>query len=350
MASVAIAGPAPPRARWIHGPTTDVVIALGWVPFAVGALALKGHPDAVAALMSATLLFSFTHQPLTLALVYGDADQFALRRRLFTWSPLVFAAAVLVALNVSFVALAIVGGVWNAVHTLFQRYGLVRIYGRKVGEDDGRLERGLLISWLVLAATVAAANSATPDRVVEAGLGGHNRRALEILVEYRPGAQLLLPVIGAVTFALTAWWVRREVAAGPAANPAKHLYVVSTAALFVLMLVEPIAGLIAYVGSHAFEYFVVVYANLGRRYQAHPDDPALVGRAVRSRLGRPGFLVGYLGAVLAIVTVLGWLDQPKVYALVFFVLGGLHVFYDGFIWKLRRGRVAQSFDLPAATP
>ncbi len=34
--------------------------------------------------------------------------------------------------------------------------------------------------------------------------------------------------------------------------------------------------------------------------------------------------------------------------MVFFTLGGLHVFYDGFIWKLRRPAVAQSLAIPAS--
>jgi hypothetical protein len=347
----AVAAPSLPltRARWIHSASTDIVIALAWVPFALAALVLRGNGDAVAALMSATLLFSFTHQPLTLALVYGDADQFALRRRIFTWSPLVFAVLVYATLNVSLVTLAIVGGLWNAVHTLFQRYGLIRIYGRKVGENDGRLERALLLSWLIGVAVVAAADPATPDRIIEAGLGGHNRDVLEVLTDLRPGALVLLPFVAAAAIGLTVAWVRREMRAGATANPAKQVYMLSTAVLFGVMLVAPIAGIIGYVGSHAFEYFVIVYTNLKSRYQDHPDDAALVGRAVRSPIGRPGFLVLYLGAVVTIVTVLGQMDSPTAYVVVFFVLGGLHVFYDGFIWKLRRGKVARSFDLPAAS-
>jgi hypothetical protein len=346
-----VAAPSLPlrQARWIHSASTDLVIALAWVPFVLAALALQGNADAVALLMSATLLFSFTHQPLTLALVYGDADQFALRRRIFTWSPLVFAVLVYATLNVSLVILAIVGGLWNAVHTLFQRYGLIRIYGRKVGENDGRLERALLVSWLIGVAVVAAADQATPGRIIEAGLAGHNRDALEVLTDLRTGALVLLPFVAVAAIGLTVAWVRREMRAGEAANPAKQVYMSSTAVLFGVMLVSPIAGLIGYVGSHAFEYFVIVYTNLKSRYQEHPDDPALVGRAVRSPIGRPGFLVLYIGAIVAVVIVLGRMDSPTAYVLVFFVLGGLHVFYDGFIWKLRRGKVARSFDLPAAT-
>ena len=157
---------------------------------------------------------------------------------------------------------------------------------------------------------------------------------------------MLLPVVVIAAVALTMAWIRREVLAGQSSNPAKHLYVASTAALFGLMLVDPVAGLIGYVGSHSLEYFVIVYTNLKSRYQDHPEDPAIVGRAVRSPVGRPGFLVLYLGSILVILAVLQRFDSPTIYALVFFTLGGLHVFYDGFIWKLRRNKVARSFDLP----
>jgi len=49
-----------------------------------------------------------------------------------------------------------------------------------------------------------------------------------------------------------------------------------------------------------------------------------------------------------LVTLLQWYGSVMAYLVVFFTLGGLHVFYDGFIWKLRRPAVAQSLDLPAA--
>src|SRR5439155_512289 len=82
--------------------------------FALAAHQLEAAPRALNWLVGATLLLSFSHQPLTLALVYGDPSQFALRRRLFTWSPLVFAAVIAVGVHVSLAAVAIVAGLWNA--------------------------------------------------------------------------------------------------------------------------------------------------------------------------------------------------------------------------------------------
>ena len=112
-----------PRTRWIHGFATDSVLAFCWVPFGVAAVLWTGNVSVTRSLMSGALILSFTHQPLTLPLVYGDREQFELRRRIFMWSPIVFTVAVYVTLNVSLTLLAIVGGLWNAIHTLFQRYG-----------------------------------------------------------------------------------------------------------------------------------------------------------------------------------------------------------------------------------
>mgnify|MGYP003329346970 CR=1 FL=1 len=59
-----------------------------------------------------------------------------------------------------------------------------------------------------------------------------------------------------VAVVLTARWLRDELHRGAAANPAKRLYVAATAALFVTILVNPIAGFLGYVGAHAVEYFI----------------------------------------------------------------------------------------------
>ena len=40
------------------------------------------------------------------------------------------------------------------------------------------------------------------------------------------------------------------------------------------------------------------------------------------------------------------IGSVRTYVMVVFVFGGLHVFYDGFIWKLRRAEVARGFDQP----
>lgn len=336
------------RTAWIHRAGVDVAVALCWVPFAVAAHAWASHPELVTPLLAATLVLSLAHQPLTLALVYGDPAQFALRRRLFTWSPVIFLVAVVVGLHVSLVLVAAVVGLWNAEHTLMQRFGLTRIYGRKAGQADGSIERAMLLSWLVVALVWAAADPATAHRAGGLGLGATNERSVAALASLQPAARLLLVPVVLAAVVLLAVCIRAE-RDRPIVNPAKFLYLASTAALFGVMMIDPVAGLVAYVGSHALEYLVIVHQHLGRRYLEPDDGGGVLGAAVRARTGRTGVLLGYLALMAGVFTLLRAHLPDTASTTVLLTAGGLHVFYDGVIWKLRRPAVAKGFALqPAA--
>ncbi len=342
------ARPAAARAVWIHRPAVDIAVALCWVPFALVGHYLEASPQRLGDFVGAVFLLSFAHQPLTLPLVYGDPGQFALRRRLFTWSPIVFGVAILAGMSVSLAVVAVVAGLWNAEHTLMQRYGITRIYGRKVGDDDGRLEKAMLLSWLVLALVWAAADAATPDRVRRVPLGRINSSGLNLLADLRPvAAVLVVPAVVVAVGLAVAWFCGERLRAG-AANRAKHLYVLSTAVLFVAILVDPVAGFLGYVGAHAVEYFVIVNRALGSRYADGSGGP--LGAVVRSPGGRRRFMAAYAAAVGLLAFALLRFGSNELYGFTVLFLGGLHVFYDGFIWKLRRPAVARGFALaPAAT-
>jgi hypothetical protein len=348
-------------ARYMHGPVADVALALAWVPFVAGALVLQrleggqGNLTLLAVFISAVFLLSFAHQPLTMALVYGDPEQFRLRRAIFTVSPFVFMVAVGIGFYVSFAIVALVGGIWNAEHTLMQRYGVTRIYGRMAGQDDGLVEKLLLFSWLIAAALWVAADPSTPARAANLPLGENNQLAIDWLVQLRPIAfALWVPAMAAVVVLAAKWLVDERRRA--TRNPMKWVYLASTAALFVVIVLNPLAGIMGYVGAHALEYFVIVHQSLGKRYGAAPDTVPgsaaargpLIGRAVRARTGRLGFLAIYVAIIIGIVTVLERAGSRFAYIVVFFTLGGLHVFYDGFIWKLRRPVVAHSLSIPTA--
>ena len=332
------------RSSWIRGPWADLAVAWCWIPFAAFAHVLQGRDgNGVAVLFGAVLLFSFTHQPLTLALVYGNRERFRIHRSVFSWSPLVFLMAALVGTRVSFALVAVVAGLWNAEHTLMQRFGVTRIYGRKGGDDHGTLERWMLLSWLALALVWGSADSRTPRLLERAGLGGVNGAGVDLLVRFSTPARLVLGPLTLAVSVLAVRWVgaqRRSWLAGTA-NPAKWAYVGATAVLFAVMLVDPIAGLIGYVGAHAAEYFVVVHGALPR------EDPTAgpLGRLVNGegggvRWGRCLFFAAYALGTAGLVLGLRQWATPLEGTTVLLTLGGLHVFYDGFIWKLRRPAVA----------
>ncbi|MGH9102354.1 MAG: hypothetical protein ACRDYD_05140 [Acidimicrobiales bacterium] len=332
------------RASWIQGPIADTAVATCWVPFAVVAHLVEGRSSLLGLLLQGLLLFSFAHQPLTLALVYGSPWRFASHRKLFLWSPPAFLAAVLVGTHVSLALVAVVAGLWNIEHTLMQRYGIMRIYGRKAGDDQGRLERALLIAGLVATVLWIAAQPSSPQMLDRVDLGSVSQTGVALLLRLAPAARILVvPALLVAAGLIAAWW-RAERRRGPEANRAKHLYVGATLVLMAVMVVDPLAGFVGYVGAHAVEYVTVVNRSL----RIEPERPGPLGRAVTGRGGRLRFLVAYGLAVAALVAGLDRLATPEGLTVCLLTLGGLHVFYDAFIWKLRRPAVAAGLVSQAA--
>lgn len=325
--------------RWFLGRGLDPLVAGAWIPFAL-AVHVARDRGSIDTVLGFAFLVSLVHQPVTLALVYGDESTRATRHRLFMWSPLVLGAAVVIGMQVSLVGVAVVAGLWNAVHTMLQRYGIVRIYGRRAGQAGATGERTLLLSWLALALVAAAADPATPARVESLDLGARNAAALGILTDLRPFARPLLLLGLLVTVLLTAGWIRgerRRVVDGEA-NPAKWLYVGSTAALLAWSAIDPIGAFIAYIGSHAVEYLLVVNGALPRRWAG---GIGLVPRLVDARGGRVRFFAAYAAVLAVLFTALRAFDDGSTYRMAILTLGGLHILYDGFIWKLREPTVAR---------
>jgi hypothetical protein len=333
------------RPAWIHGPGQDVALALAWVPFAIVTFAAQGDARMLSAVLSAVLLLSLSHQPVTLALVYGDGARFRDHRLVYVLGPAVALGAVLVGLRLSFVLVAVGAAAWNAEHTLMQRYGVTRLYGRKAGDDHGALEKPMLFAWLAVAVVAAAANSRTPGYLARVDVGDVNKRAISLLTDLRPQATLLLLPVVVIAGALTWRWWQAERSSG-SANPAKWVYLSSTAALLLCVCVDPVAGFAAYVGAHAVEYFVIVRSASARR--AASGEGGAVGVVVRSRVGAGGFvLAAALGAAIPLV-VLQRTATFTVVTSVFLTVGALHIFYDGLIWKMRRPAVARDLDAVAA--
>ena len=144
---------------------------------------------------------------------------------------------------------------------------------------------------------------------------------------------MILPVVVALAVVVAVRWLWHEVRRESDASAAKRFYVVSTAALFVTVLVNPVAGFLGFVGAHAIEYFVVVHRSIGSKYlSADGDGGAPVGYAVR-QFGRTGFFAIFIGIVTGILSVLDRVGGQVTYTVVILTLGGMHVLYDGFIWK-----------------
>jgi hypothetical protein len=328
--------------QWLHGRWRDLGVMLLWVPFSLAALAVQHNTHFLAVVLSTTLLISLAHQPLTLALIYGDPAQFSVARKIFTFGPFVFALAIYVGNKISLSLVGVIAGLWNAEHTLMQRYGLVRIYGRKTGETQRSDEKPLLFSWLLFALTFAAADPRTPKLLGRVDLGDTNESGIVVLQKLQPYARIaFIPAALFIVWSAVRWW-RVESTLSRRSTP-KYLYLVATGLLFVVMLINPIVGLTGYVGAHAVEYIVIVHQALGRRYRGpKAEKGGVVGPAVRTRLGSLGVVALYLVAVTVFLLSVEKYLPDSVAGVVLLTVGGMHVFFDGFIWKLRRPVVANS--------
>lgn len=332
--------------RWVHGAAADAVLGWCWLPIALVVRSLEPDLDRLHALIGIIFLVSFAHQPLTLGLVYGDPVQRGAHRRVYALAPVAAAGAILIGLHVSLVAVALMAGLWNAEHTLMQRYGVMRIYGRKVGDQHGRMEKAMLVTWLIAGMAYLGAYVDLDHFVRTLGLGGTNRRSVDLLHRLHAPAVVVFWSAAAVAVVLTARWWRAERALGDRASRPKQLYALATLGLVVAVVVDPVAGIAGYVAAHSIEYFAIVHASLRSR-----ADSARIAVATSSRRRRSVAYLAYFAVIAAIVVVTLDAWDGRVYAFAVLFFGALHILYDGFVWKLRRPSVAASLGItpvPAA--
>jgi hypothetical protein len=322
----------PGRTAWLRSPSHDVAMALLWLPFVVATLAVSGDADRLRWLVSATLLFSFAHQPLTLWLVYGDAAQRRARPRLIVLAPMVALLAVTIGTSLRPEVVALVAGVWNVAHTLRQRYGISRLYGRFAGLDCSGDNR-LLWSWLALAVVTALSSTNLGEAARGAGIGRRNTTAIDVLASAEVlGAVLLLSAL-AVALVVTATWARTEWRR-PVQSPARVVYLGSTAVLFVVLAIEPVAGFVGYVGAHAAEYLLVVRWRIRSAGEKRAAGDG-VGAVVR-RIGANGSIALYAVAMVALIAGLHNLGGSHVALAITLTLGALHLVFDSVIWRSPR--------------
>lgn len=328
------------RRLWVHGPIADIALGWCWLPIAMIVHAAEPHLTAVQSIMGVIFLVSFAHQPLTLGLVYFDPMQRNAHRRLYLWAPWVAFGLIVVGLNVSLSAVALTAGLWNAEHTLMQRYGVMRIYGRKAGDDHGRFEKPMLLVWLVAAISYIGGYVNLQRLVRKLGFGGTNARSVRLLGDLASYARFLFWVGALVGVVLVVRWWKAERRLGTAASRPKHWYALGTAGLVVAVMIDPIAGVAGYVAAHAVEYFAVVHTSLRKRTDAAP-----VAAATRTTGRRAVAYVSYFLAIGAMVYFTKSHLDGRLYAFAVLFFGALHILYDGFVWKLRRPAVAASLGI-----
>lgn len=340
------------RIVWVFGPAWDVLMSLSWLPIflLVHALSSDPGPSGSGVLRSGlrfAFLLSFMHQPLTFGLVYADASRFRLHRKLFVLGPLIAVAVGATAAVYNWQIVIPVAAAWNLQHTLQQRYGIQRIYSGRSGYGSAPLDRAIAYVPMAAVLAIVAANPGTTSLIKRTSLDSMNAGAVHLLTDARSVASTVAVVAVAATAVVLRKAVRQERAAGYGANPAKWLYQASSLAMLVAIVIDPAAGLIAYVCAHAIEYAVVVDRTAERRYGRsegpRPDGSApLLGHIAAHAYGRLAFFSAIaLSAALAHGFVPG-----TAYNAVLYTVGALHFTFDSVIWKLRQAPIARDFSIP----
>lgn len=346
------------RWHWLYDVRTDVLLSWCWVPFFVAGVSLGARDAALGHLLTAVLLVSLLHQPLTLLLVYGDRSQFRLRRRLFTWAPPVAVVVLATGVGLNLWLLVPVAAIWNAVHTLQQRYGLLRIHARKSGYGNARLDRAVIFVPFTAVVAVAAALPATAhqiDRLSAQIGGGQNADAAREIVAARPTLVVLsAPLVFAAVAVLWAYARQeRHALQRGEADAGKWVYLAGTLTLIASAAYNPAAGLVAYIAAHAIEYGIIVARTMRSKYDARPgrdtSGVGALGVLAANRRRRATLLIGFLG-------LFGLLDlwsrgvlSPSVYLTAIYSVGLLHFLFDAVIWKTRRPAVVASFGGPMSS-
>jgi hypothetical protein len=343
------------RWHWLYDARTDGLLSWCWVPFFVAGVSLGARDAALGQLLTAVLLVSLLHQPLTLLLVYGDRAQFRLRRRLFLWAPPIAVVVLVIGVGLNLWVIVPIAAIWNAVHTLQQRYGLLRIHARKSGYGNARLDRAVIFVPFTAVVAVAAALPATAhqiDRLAQQMGGGQNADAAREIVAARPTLVVLsVPLVLAAVAVLWAYARQeRQALQRGEADAGKWVYLGGTLALIASAAYNPAAGLVAYIAAHAIEYGIVVVRTMRSKYDISRARP---GRD-NSGVGALGVLASTRGRraalIVAFLSFFGLLDlwsrgvlSPSVYLIAIYTVGLLHFLFDAVIWKSRRPSVVATF-------
>ena len=362
VAGPAVAAPRVPRAsrlrwHWLYDARTDALLSFCWVPFFIAGVSLGARDAALGQLLTAVLLVSLLHQPLTLLLVYGDRGQFRLRRRLFTWAPPIAVVVLAIGVGLNLWLIVPIAAIWNAVHTLQQRYGLLRIHARKSGYGNARLDRAVIFVPFTAVVAVAAALPATAhqiDRLSQQIGGGQNADAAKEIVAARPTLVVLsVPLMIAAIAVLWAYARQeRQALRRGEADAGKWVYLAGTLTLIASAAYNPAAGLVAYIAAHAIEYGIIVLRTMRSKYQARPgrdtSGVGALGVLASTRWRRVALFVVFLGLFALLDLWSRSVLSTSVYLVAIYSVGLLHFLFDAVIWKTRRPSVAASFGVPPA--
>ena len=277
------------------------------------------------------------HRHYTMALVYGQREEFEKRKQFYIYLPII--AIVVTALSVYFKVfpyLLTVSVLWTMYHSVAQKYGFTRIYSRKAGYGKGWVDKGILYSWFFYLFFAMLIYEQSILLKYQAGrvIVGH----LQPYINYITFISYALLVISII---FTLIYIYEEIRNRKTISIPKNLFVVSTLCIYAIFFHSLIVGYIVFGFSHAIEYIAFVNIFVGAKYRKKPESNTFFSRVTK----RQWLYSGLFSVVIVVLSLIGMkIDQN---AFLIYIVGSsfLHFIYDGLIWKVRHPEVGKPLDI-----
>lgn len=335
--------------KWIRSPAYDLVfLSFGWI--AVLIPFLLSDPKPTGLLILIVLIFNFMHRNLTHFLVYGDRQVFRERKKSYIALPIFFFGLAAVCLLASsrglntkpmLLLLLLASNLWNFYHTIAQKVGILRVYSRKSGVGSSPLDRGVLYSWFGFLLVTLPTLPSVKNQVISLAYSGH--MIVEKWEPLIPLLEILSLGVFLVSVVATVLYVRRELSSS--FSIPKNIFLVSVLSLYALFFYDFFTAFVVFSFSHSLEYiaFSVLYSLRKYRDEA---SPVFLTRLVRHKGLLLGVSLGLIGLSYPVWTTF----SPQTFIWFFPATSFLHYLYDGWIWKIRKPAVGQSFGISYESP
>ena len=320
---------------WIKNPLSDsVYFSFGWIVVFLALVLFQSHMGLIIVIV---LLFNYVHRHYTMALVYGQKEEFDKRKQVYIYLPII--AIIVTALSIYFKVfpyLLTLSVLWTMYHSVAQKYGFTRIYSRKAGYGKGWIDKGILYSWffyLFFAMLIYERSTLLKYKAGRVIVGNLNN--------YMDYISTLSYALLAVSIVFTLIYIYEEIKNRKQISIPKNIFVFSTLCIYAIFFHSLIIGYIVFGFSHAIEYIAFVNIFVGAKYRKKPESNTFFSRVSK----RQWLYSGVFAAVIIVLSIIGMkLDQN---AFLIYIVGSsfLHFIYDGLIWKVRHPEVGKPLDI-----
>lgn len=320
---------------WIKNPLSDsVYFSFGWIVVFLALVLFQSHMGLIIVIV---LLFNYVHRHYTMALVYGQKEEFDKRKQVYIYLPII--AIIVTALSIYFKVfpyLLTLSVLWTMYHSVAQKYGFTRIYSRKAGYGKGWIDKGILYSWffyLFFAMVIYERSTLLKYKAGRVIIGNLNN--------YMDYISTLSYALLAVSIVFTFIYIYEEIKNRKQISIPKNIFVVSTLSIYAIFFHSMVIGYIVFGFSHAIEYIAFVNIFVGAKYRKKPESNTFFSRVSK----RQWLYSGVFSAVIIVLSLIGMkLDQN---AFLIYIVGSsfLHFVYDGLIWKVRHPEVGKPLDI-----